>query len=111
MCVLNTFSGNFYMVLHGDGVSSVKLRLNPEEAFFEPGRVYHFIAITQELGHVQSSDLIWEYIANPINPLTWRIHSPSKIFVNRFLASQEPTYVRRLHLKKQWQCSKLDNFQ
>jgi hypothetical protein len=63
--------GNFYMILHGDGVSSVKLRLNPEEAFFEPGRVYHFIAITGELGHVHSADLIWEYIANPINPLTW----------------------------------------
>ena len=84
--------GNFYMILHGDDVSSVKLRLNPEEAYFEPGRVYNFIAITGDLGHVHSADLIWEYIANPINPLTWRIHSPSRIYVNRFGSTFHPTY-------------------
>ena len=41
--------GNFYMILNGDSVSSVRLRLNPEEAFFEPGppfdkRFYTIIA-------------------------------------------------------------------
>jgi len=47
------------------------------------GRVYNFIAITSDLGHVHSADLIWEYAANAINPLTWRIGQPSRIFVNR----------------------------
>jgi len=33
------YRGNFFMVLNGDSYSSVKLRLNAEETYFEPGNL------------------------------------------------------------------------
>lgn len=71
------------MTLNGDNDSSTRLQLNKQEAFFEPGRVYHFMTITKDLGHVHSADLIWEYAFHPLNPLTWRVLTDSKMFVNR----------------------------
>ena len=71
------------MVLHGENGSSINLLLNKQETFFEPGRIYNFMATTKNLGHVKSADLTWEYALHPFNPLTWRIKSESKVFVNR----------------------------
>ena len=47
--------GNFRMVLHGEDDSSVNLLLNRQEAFFEPGRTYHFITTTNNLGKAMKS--------------------------------------------------------
>ena len=71
------------MILNGDEDSSTMLQLNSQEAFFEPGRIYFFMTITHRLGHVKSADLVWEYSEHPFNPLTWRILSKSRMFVNR----------------------------
>ena len=79
----NSCRGNFYMVLHGDNSSSTLLRLNTVEAYFEAGRVYHFMAISHDLGHVHSADLVWQYYSHPMNPLTWRIGTESVMYVNR----------------------------
>ena len=76
--------GNFRMVLNGENGSTVNLLLNKQETFFEPGRTYNFITITNDIGHVKSADLTWEYAQHPFNPLTWRISSESKLFVNRY---------------------------
>ena len=43
------------MVLHGEDDSSVNLLLNRQEAFFEPGRTYHFITTTNNLGKAMKS--------------------------------------------------------
>ena len=95
--------GNFWMVLNGENNNSTVLKLNRHEAFFEPGRTYHFMTITQDLGHVHSADLVWEYNQHPLNPLTWRTRSKSTLYINRveieqfghgkkhiFCASDEP---------------------
>ena len=71
------------MVLNGENQASTMLKLNKDEAFFEPGRVYYFMAITGDLGKVHSADLVWEYAQHPFNPLTWRVLTDSKMFVNR----------------------------
>lgn len=75
--------GNFHMILNGDEDSSTMLQLNAQEAFFEPGRIYFFMTITHRLGNVKSADLVWQYAEHPFNPLTWRVLSKSRMFVNR----------------------------
>lgn len=75
--------GNFLMVLNGENQASTRLQLNKQETFFEPGRTYHFMTTTGDLGNVRSADLIWEYALHPFNPLTWRLRSESRMFVNR----------------------------
>ena len=77
--------GDFYLILHGEKGSTSKARLNPETSYFESGRVYHFVTTTRGVGHVHAADLIWEFAFHPLNPLTWRIFSSSKMFVNRFV--------------------------
>ena len=74
--------GVFYMVLNGNKGSSEKIKLSVE-AFFQPGQIYNYITTTSFLGKVFSADLIWEYSSHPANPLTWRLLSSSKMFVNR----------------------------
>eukprot|EP00095_Tigriopus_kingsejongensis_P009684 maker-scaffold84_size396325-snap-gene-1.19 protein:Tk09684 transcript:maker-scaffold84_size396325-snap-gene-1.19-mRNA-1 annotation:"hypothetical protein DAPPUDRAFT_51580" len=80
--------GNFQMILNGDNEASTKLRLNKQDAFFEAGRTYHFMTTTGDLGHVKSADLVWEYAYHPLNPLTWRVLSESKMYVNRIEIEQ-----------------------
>ncbi len=87
------------MILHGENGSSVNLQLNRLEAFFEPGRIYNFVTTTSNLGHVKSADLTWEYALHPLNPLTWRIQTESKIYVNRV------EIVQMGHAKKHTFCA------
>ena len=39
-------------------------------------------------GHVKSADLTWEYAQHPLNPLTWRLTTDSKMYVNRVEIAQ-----------------------
>ena len=41
------------------------------------------MSTTKNLGQVKSAELTWVYSSHPLNPLTWRINSESKLFVNR----------------------------
>ncbi len=75
--------GNFHLIMHGEKGSTTALLLNPEEAYFESGRAYDFVTTTRGVGHVHSADLIWEYSYHPLNPITWRVFSESRMFVNR----------------------------
>ena len=50
------------IVLHGEDDSSVNLLLNRQEAFFEPGRTYHFITTTNNLGKAMKSSGILSYL-------------------------------------------------
>ena len=45
--------GNFRMILNGENGSTLNLLLNKQETYFEPGRTYHFITITTDIGNVQ----------------------------------------------------------
>ena len=76
--------GSFWMVLNGENNSSELIKLNRQDAYFEPGRTYNFMTITQNLGHVHSADLIWQYTYHPFNPLTWRVTSVSTLYINRY---------------------------
>ena len=80
--------GNFKMILNGENGSTLNLLLNKQETYFEPGRTYHFVTITKDIGHVKSADLTWEYAQHPLNPLTWRLTSDSKMYVNRVEIAQ-----------------------
>ena len=71
------------MVLNGEDQRSTLLRLNSADLFFEHGRTYAFMTISRGLGHVHSADLVWQYAVHPLNPLTWRLFSRSRMFVNR----------------------------
>lgn len=59
------------------------------------------MTITQDIGHVKSADLTWEYASHPLNPLTWRINSKSIMFVNRV----EISAMKSGHTKKHTFCA------
>lgn len=41
------------------------------------------MTVARGLDHVHSAEVTWEFEFHPLNPLTWRLFTDSKIFVNR----------------------------
>ncbi|XP_042218331.1 uncharacterized protein LOC121863643, partial [Homarus americanus] len=75
--------GVFHITLFGQHGASPRLKLNPEEMFFEPGNVYSYMIGTADLGHLHYVVLEWSYVTAYYNPLSWRLLSNPVVYVNR----------------------------
>lgn len=49
--------------------------------FYEPGFEYTAVAPGRDIGIPRHASLEWEYKANPLNPLTWRILSTPRVYI------------------------------
>lgn len=49
--------------------------------YYEPGLEYTAVTPGRDIGTPKYAYLEWEYKANPLNPLTWRILTTPRVYV------------------------------
>uniref|UniRef100_U5ETF1 Putative pancreatic triacylglycerol lipase n=1 Tax=Corethrella appendiculata TaxID=1370023 RepID=U5ETF1_9DIPT len=65
---------------HHNNVSE-KIDFAEESTYYEPGEIYSTVIPANSVGIPQEATLNWEYKYNPLNPLTWRILSSPRVYV------------------------------
>lgn len=50
--------------------------------YYEPGFKYTIVVGGRDVGTPTHATLNWEYKANPLNPLTWRILSSPRVYID-----------------------------
>uniref|UniRef100_A0A182JHM8 Uncharacterized protein n=1 Tax=Anopheles atroparvus TaxID=41427 RepID=A0A182JHM8_ANOAO len=74
--------GKIFLYIHGPGgVKSEKIYFNEQSMLFEPGHNYSSVIAGYSSAHPKSMSIGWEYDTNLLNPLTWRILSAPRIFI------------------------------
>lgn len=53
--------------------------------YYEPGLKYTTVVSGQDIGIIEYATLSWEYKANPLNPLTWRILASPRVYVDHII--------------------------
>ncbi|CAG0898654.1 unnamed protein product [Darwinula stevensoni] len=54
-----------------------------EDLFFEPGQGFSFLVPSPEIGEVEEIHVEWEHGRATMNPLTWRLLTHPRTFVDR----------------------------
>ncbi|KFB39372.1 AGAP000210-PA-like protein [Anopheles sinensis] len=74
--------GKIFLYIHGPGgVKSEKIFFNEQSMLFEPGHNYSSVIAGYSSGHPKSMTIGWEYDTNLLNPLTWRILTAPRVFI------------------------------
>lgn len=76
--------GDMSIIIHADQYNATeKMRLSPEivSRYYEPGLEYTAVTPGRDIGIPKYAYLEWEYKANPLNPLTWRILTTPRVYV------------------------------
>lgn len=63
-------------------IETEKLPFTEAPMFYEPGRNYTSITPGKDVGVPRYATLNWEYRTNPLNPLTWRILSSPRVYID-----------------------------
>lgn len=53
--------------------------------YFEPGHEYSAVVGGKDAGIPTSATLHWKYITNPLNPLTWRILTSPRVYIQHIV--------------------------
>lgn len=67
---------------HKRTLHTEKLPFTLDATFYEPGRNYSYITPGSDVGLPGYATLNWEYRTNPLNPLTWRILSSPRVYID-----------------------------
>lgn len=59
-----------------------KIKFSAEPRYFEPGLEYTAMVPGRDLNHPTYAAVFWEYQTNLLNPLTWRILSSPRIYLD-----------------------------
>lgn len=74
--------GVFWMTLKGPANTTHRVRLNAREQLFEPGTVHQMVVSAPYLDFVEGVALDWAYHTSVLNPLTWRILTPPRLYLS-----------------------------
>lgn len=62
-----------------------KLPFSKEPTYYEPGFKYTSVIPGKTVGIPRYATLNWEYNSNPLNPLTWRILSSPRVYIDHII--------------------------
>lgn len=87
--------GKVFLHLHGPGgTKSEKIFFNEKSMLFEPGHNYSAVIAGYSSGRPKSMTVGWEYDTNLLNPLTWRILSAPRIFIEHVKVQSLTQHVK-----------------
>lgn len=68
----------------GTGHKTDKIALQ-KETYHEPGIQFTYVLPGDSIHKIKSVEVEWQYTTNIMNPLTWRITSTPRIYVDKII--------------------------
>lgn len=90
--------GRFHLSIYGSkGVQSDKMKFTEEAELYEPGRNYTRVLAGTSVGKPRKVAVSWEYNTSFLNPLTWRILSSPRVYIE-YIVLQSLEYRSKIRL-------------
>lgn len=77
------------------GKRTDKMPFTKKATYYEPRKNYTAVVAGKEIGIPKYATLNWEYKTNPLNPLTWRLLTSPRVYV-------ESVIIESLEHKSRW---------